>query len=199
MTADLQAYHLVDARQCNICASANTYHTSLSACCLTTTENDFSARRFFLWNEVLQLTTTDKRFFGVTSRSAKSAKKIMYLKNKLQWGLSQWSKDSKTRFPFLVFIFRFHSSFPFFVFRLVRSKENWTSDQRIVRLAFHSSFSILRFPFFVFRLRLKNKNTSSIRRAVNWQASFRVLKGCWWHAQIEKRQLSLHFGRKRLH
>ena len=36
--------------------------TSLSACCPTTAENDFSVGRFLPWNEVLQLTTTEKRF-----------------------------------------------------------------------------------------------------------------------------------------
>ena len=38
------------------------FATSPSACCLTTTENDFSVGRFLPWNEVLQLATTEKRF-----------------------------------------------------------------------------------------------------------------------------------------
>ena len=54
----------------NLIKTCNT--TSPSACCCTTTENDFSAGRFLLWNEVFQLTTTEKRFFSAPRRALRN-------------------------------------------------------------------------------------------------------------------------------
>ena len=42
------------------------------ACYTTTTENYFSAGRFLLWNEVFQLTTTEKRFFSAPRRALRN-------------------------------------------------------------------------------------------------------------------------------
>merc|ERR1719506_783555 len=56
-------------RCCCVLVNAN-FITSPFACCLTTTENDFSVGRFLPWNEVLQLTTTEKRFWRRQALSA---------------------------------------------------------------------------------------------------------------------------------
>ena len=60
---------------------------SPSVCCCTITQNDFSAGRFLLWNEVLQLTTTDKLLFGHPSNNRQSLRLFLVVVNNRQRGL----------------------------------------------------------------------------------------------------------------